>query len=247
MVRMDWTSYLMSGILAILLSWMTTACRFGNEVTPAENPDPITGYYLMRPQRVTLFVKLHTETSSRQGVHPAAQVPSPIGDIISNPAAAIFQDGLVFIGHSVPERQIDWLPTLLDEQLGLTTNGNGSPFIAWEEEKCLRQHFFQGSGLIHQDQSTSINGLNTRGRIELDLTFYHTFAGTETFDDCQTSLQAISECYQNSAACLGETQSEKEQMQTLQRERFEPYVDAGIIDLSDFIQIEAMGYEVSYE
>ncbi len=250
MFRIDWSSFFMSGILAIVLSWAVTGCRFGNSVTTAKNKDQITGYYEMRAQKIDLFTKLENEPSAREGVHSPNKIPAPIGSVTSNPSVLVMENldtGLGFIGHYIQSKRVDWLPILISPSFGVSTSGQGDRFTAWGDQKCVRQHFFQGSGSLNQEAARLIAAIQTRGRIEMDLTFYNTYTGQNSHSDCQASLASISQCYSDSTKCTGKSQQEKETQQRIQRLRFSPYIDAGIIDLSDLPNVEAMGYEVSYE
>src|SRR3954471_21243119 len=85
----NWISFFLYGAVAIVLSWATTGCRFGNYTETQTNPDQLSGYYVSEPKALTFFA---TTTSPQQKTAPVSQIPAEIGRYLTNPLVLIMLD-----------------------------------------------------------------------------------------------------------------------------------------------------------
>ncbi len=250
MRALDLPSYFVTAVLAVLMSWMVAGCKFGNSVQYAESPDQLTGYYEMRPQSVRLFLQLDGETGAREGQHPPSQIPYPIGAITTNPVILYMQDlkqGYGLLISALVSNPTDGLPIAVQNNTRLVTDGQSNLLLAWNDPACTRQYFFSGTGSIDPSIHTTFSSITTRGRIQMDLNFYYTITPQEGATSCDASLTAMAQCLQNVNACLGESADERQQVQEVQRLRYQPFLDAHLLTFEEFPRLRGFGFDVSYE
>lgn len=237
-----WTSYLLSGTVAILLSWMLSGCRFGNNVVTPENPDPITGYYQTQPQSLQFCVTFTSSATECRNVS-TNQVPSLISQVLTQPVALQVTDpnhgeALFFdpFGNGTA------LPISIDlSNLELSYLGYGNPTPLWSDENCTSQLFIESEGAITKTDPTEVSGLTTKGRIGLSIEVFEIYQGS-----CTNDLLEIEDCYSDANQCNGSTSSENAALQESVQNYFNPYIESGAMSSDDISDVSSLGYSVNY-
>lgn len=254
-------------LAALLLPLAAPGCRFGNSVErkAPQAEDPVEGYYETAPQQVVLAVHrpaLNPDTGAMEPRTFAAPVPLDqiiglLRNSITNPVALVVIDKQTREGALInPTLKGSYLPVfaLTDGRLDFT--GGSSPSPLWASPDCGDQLGFYLSGNANVGAGPLVTGstLPLRGRISMTATLIESFLGT-----CPSSLQAIADCYADEAACAscgpncpwGSTSANPDpspaQIRASVQNTFRPYLDAGLLQLSDLAQTQWIATEVQYQ
>ena len=251
MERPNWISYLFYGSLAIVLSWMTSGCRFGNrtetQAGSSSNSDPYSGYYVTAPKSLSFLV---TTTSTVQKSADVSQIPSEISTYLTNPVALVVTNlntgkAVITSPAMLNSDQGTSLPINLKSDLSLSFHGQSTSAELWTDTACQSYLDFQESGKVTQNtniQGPSGNTLALSGQLQLTFKITNYLSG-----DCTATLQFFANCYQDSTQCEGSTSDQNLRIQAAIQDTFAPYIDSGAMNFSDFPSVTSYGYEAAYD
>lgn len=251
----SWTSYVISGAAAIVLSWVISGCdfsKFGNHYEagePPENPDQISGYYETEAQTLDFCAALSGEGQLACASRPTAETPAFLASLMGNPVG-IYHD--IETGDTQlfnPARDpAPVLPTQVNgETLEIQFFGSAGAETFWKgDTTCTRTLHVSEQGMIHRyDEPRSVDW-NERlmyGTVEIVFTVMDEIVG----DGCDTVLQEIAACYNDAADCGGSDATENAELQDTARAIFGDWVETGAITTAEIPSAEILLYEVSYQ
>lgn len=239
------------GAMVVVITVAAGGCRIGNYSSKSNSgssdADPVTGYYDATPQSLQ-FCAAATTTQCMPA--STTQIPSFIGDNITNPLALILNDstsGEALMTAAVGgETAIPiWVGT---DNTELYYANNTSPQIVWLDSKCTTQLYLEEEGSIVRGAGHYVQGTKngrTVGSLTLMVQVIRTFDGAG--GACAPELQAMSTCYQNINQCGGATSAENQARQDHVRDLFETYIQAGTMTAADIPNVTAVAYEIHYQ
>lgn len=244
--------YWFTGTFAIVLSWilsgalagLMTGCRFGNNVEQPGNADTITGYYETQAQAMSFCASLTGGSGLLCAAVSTEQIPSMIGQIVTNPVALQLVDPSTGDAYLfAPGGSGSALPTHVDiATRKIDFVGAASPVTHWEDPSCTSQLYLEQLGQVSNGPQGNVQGYTTAGRLQLTTGVYYFYSGT-----CAQSWQEIRDCYGDAGLCGGANATENLAIQENVQALLDPYLDSSLITLSDIPSIEVLGYEVSYQ
>lgn len=235
-----WSLYWISGVLAILCSWVFSGCRVGNRVQAVTDADQISGYYELQSNTFNVCASLvHSNNNSCKPM-TTNQIPESLASVLTQPVALqvlSFETGRAALYDPLGDKMN--LPIFVDpdsKKLSVLAQGEDDLGLG-----CKSQFLLEMSGQLYEAPSQKIRGIPTRGRMELDLHLSTTFS-----IDCKAHLQEQLDCYLDVNKCAGTTQSQKEAEQEAVKAEYNLYVRSGVLDMNDLPNLGAAGYEISY-
>jgi len=246
-------------VCLVLLS--SSACRFGSRVEGGEPPsgggsggggtgaqtEKWSGYYEAEA-RTLEFCVLHEKDPDPSCIEisPSENIPSMISSIITNPSGFLVLDeskslGAIFSNTFDP--QVDpYIPTTINFGNGaLNVDAYTDPSTVFVDPACVYGRFVKGDGNLAQGGSGTINGIKTRGVLNLDLSVV-----TLTEGDCKPTLELMAACYQNENDCGGSSIDDNLRLQRRVQLYFGEYINSGALDPADIPGVQGMAYGVSY-
>jgi hypothetical protein len=239
----------------VLGSLMTviSGCRFGNHSSSDDGDaesDPVSGFYGTSPQTLKFCTTQSAGTVC--GNVATNQVPELIAEEMSDPVALILQDGgtgnAYFTAYNGGGQTA--LPVWVGEDnTTLKFVGSFNPSTLWPGTNCVSRMYLEEEGQVMPGEAADVPGYTskTRGRVQLQVRI------TEVFDDylagnsCVAALQAMSDCYQNSAQCGGADSSANENRHEYVQSIFEPYIQAHAMTAADIATTANISYEIQYQ
>ena len=240
--QLNWFYYLVTGTVAIIISWLFTGCRFGNNIERPSNPDTISGYYQTQPQTLQ-FCATHTTTKCNEVI--TNQIPQLISQVMSNPVALVMQD--LSTGDAVlvaPKGDGSALPVIVTPKNTLELNRSTRSSVLWDDRDCTFKIYVIEAGALTKESTpiTVGGGLPLSGRVQLDVQILTAFDAK-----CKASLDKMASCYQDKDTCGGSTDADNKSLQGSVQDLFNPYIEAKVMQVSDIPYISATGYEVLYK
>jgi hypothetical protein len=238
-------------MLAVFTAIVLTAfpaCKFGNYEKDPPGPSAIQGYY------ETLMNAQITVCATRPVVQPngvsqdqtnCAQVPSSHADpifsyVMTDPVDLAYDTatGLFFLTPINQSNPQITLPVISDNSGGLSFSGSIAPFtnpLMATHPNCVFNLSFTEQGTYGRPTGpfTTDTGLPLSGRIAMNFVWDYAPSGA----DC---AQWIEPCYQNASSCSAVDQQ-------VVSDEYSPFVDAGVLSISDLPNVEKLEYQVSYQ
>ena len=239
----SWTGYLLSGAMAVVLSWALGGCRFGNKVErDLSNLDTITGYYQAQPQSLRFCVTTASGTTCDDA--QTNLIPGTVANSVGNPSG--FQVDNLETGYALifdPFGQGEALPIFVDPaDLSLAYLGQTAESILWTDSNCTTTLYVEETGQLFQEALPDSQGLPLSGRMSLNVEIFSTYDG-----DCTADLTEIAACYDDEEDCGGVDAEENSLLQEIVQAVYSPYIQAGVLTVGDLPDVTAVGYQVSYE
>lgn len=241
----NWSSYIFTGTLAVILSWALSGCRLGNHVEEGPTPPPsLTGYYETAPQQLTFCTTLKPDANTVCNEVSVNLVPGLISSVMGNPIAfQIMNDETGEARFFYPFGSGYTMPVYVNKDTKeLSYIGSTQTEVLWIDPACTTQLYLEEKGMVNTGASNTVQGLTTVGRIALDIKVYSTYEGT-----CDDSLLDMENCFFDSNQCGGADATENGVLQTAVQNMYNPYIQAGVIKAEDISNISSLGYTVSYK
>jgi hypothetical protein len=169
---------------------------------------------------------------------------------MSNPVAFIVQDAqtgdAVIAAYNSGKSAIPvWLGT---DNTTLTFVSSFAPEAIWQDGKCTRRMYLEEDGALVPGEEVAVPGSarKTTGRITLRIRVTEVFEDASV-DACKTTLQVMSNCYQDIAQCGGADSAANAGLQSVVQELFGPYIEAGTMTAADIANATNIAYEVQYQ
>jgi hypothetical protein len=253
-MKSHWTSYFVTGSVAIIVSWALTitlsGCRLGNNAIYPAPADPISGYYASQAQSVVYSATLSGQTVTTTGA--VSQLDPLVSNTFTNPMAIELSAPGSLTGDLISGLNTqNALPlTLAADQMTLPpfTGAISDAVPAWlTDSSCTVQTFITYSGMLDPLGSTPSTGsigdtpVTLIGRLSLSVTISIVIQGST----CSTALQNISACYLNQADCAGQQSSDFS--------FFDPWIaaqtftGAGIANLTPNTTGASLSYQIQYQ
>lgn len=244
----NWVTLFFCGGIAIVLSWLASGCRWGNQesspASPPEAADPYEGYYNLTPKSLSYQATLNSAVEGtltpKQDNLPLSYMPELLAVYLTNPVYLVSGGnpkqgnyGLMPAHH--PEYGA--IPIDLYTDGSLSFEGTGSPFVVWKDPNCLSHIEITESGKLYQNASSQ-DGI--MGRIELAVMVVTKFQG-----NCEATLQTVATCYQDSSACPVDPKKDG-QLQLL-LETMDALVQTKVIQPSEISRLSDYTYTATYE
>ncbi len=249
---LNWMTVLASGIVVLAASALT-GCRFGNNVTYAQDSDP-TGYYGTTASSLQYCVGLLNQPAEdgaicREGM--INEIPARVGATMTDPVALITDktrsDGSAVLMENTLKIAETQFPVFVEQDRTLSVQISTKPGTFWRDENCQSRAYYTVQGALTSspvpdallsDGST----VKLKGRISAQFQVIETLEGS-----CVPTLQMVQACYQDSTQCGEDTADRNLQMQAVVRSIFGPYIEAGALTLNDIPSMLTFAYKVSYE
>jgi len=238
----SWISLLLSGSIAVILSWVASGCRVGDQVVAQPNPDQYSGFYLAQPQELK-FTATTDKTLSKDA--PLSSIPTEIGQYISNPVAFLLQDLKTGSAVLADPAGSQGFPITFNPDLTLTYQGTTTPSTFWHDKECQTYLEVLENGTLSKTVTGHIPAGNTRkimGEIHLTVQVNTLFNG-----NCRATFQSLANCYQDASQCEGSSSTENLQNQSAVIENFRPLLESETITPADIANLVNYSYEVSYQ
>ena len=250
----NWISLFLCGGIAVVLSWATSGCFFGNYQSPQPNPDQTSGYYVTLPQSLTFFATTQSGTQTKSA--DLSLIPSDVGQYLTNPVMVIMQSlstGSAALTSpalaAANSGNIPYLPiniaTPAANDSPLSYSQTSAPGTFWTDPNCQSTFDLVESGTL--TQTTAVmppagNTLPLKGELQLTLRLV-----TQLTGNCGPTLQTIADCYQDATQCGGTTSDQNQQIQTQVQTLFGPYIESEALALADLPTLSEYAFEVSYQ
>ena len=223
------------GSIAIVISWLLSSCRFGNNEESTSPPETWDGYYEMKAYALDLTVNLIS--GAHQTEAATSLIPAETQVLFSNPVIFTFDAGqnswfiynpfLGTLSFYVPFNEV----TGVIPEAGLVY---GSEFFG--SQTCqLRETLLIEDAKVTRTSGGFLAGVETKGRIRMDYTHVREFDG-----DCAATLQSAADCYDNELNCP-DPESHDFIVALLGL-----YVDEGLMSSNDFSDLLWVAHKVSY-
>jgi hypothetical protein len=165
---------------------------------------------------------------------------------MTDPVAILVENRKTGDGHLVASDGTGYaLPITVTAQGGLSAELASNVEAFWRAPGCLTQ-----VQLTEDGQATQVSGLGKTssglpisGRVQLLFHYVQLIDG----EDCETEMQAVLDCHQDSNLCGGATTEENQELQQNIQELFAPYVDAGAMTVQDIPSIRVLSFTARYE
>jgi hypothetical protein len=242
------SNYIMSGLVAIVLSgalMSMSGCRFGNRV---ENADPvtdeITGYYETQAQSLQFCVTTNNNGTVCQSA-PANQTPATVSSVMTDPVGLALQDestGYSYLVANANSSNNSAIPIYADKSGEVSFVGNTTADTLFQDDQCTGQLFIEEEGSFKRVNPYSFQGFTTYGRLSVNISMITEVRGT-----CAASLQAMQNCYNDVNQCGMSTLAENASEQAYVQGVFGPYIQAGVMTSADILNVTDLAYEVLYQ
>jgi hypothetical protein len=236
--------YLNTKILFLALGASALAgCQFGNrDVTTLTGYDTISGYYSSLPQSIAFHAEIGTG-APRDQPGLVNQMPDFIKTVMGNPVMLYFDDP---IGGAASLRSHSDTTTGIGTMITSTTSTFGASSTAYADVSgCRFQQAITNSGKFSQSPTTStIAGLNVRGKISLDYTITYSFIGDDI--DCNAVRANFQSCFQTGTTGCS-TDSASIFYPAFVKEVFGPFVNAGVMTDTEIGSTRGISYHAVYQ
>ncbi|MCC7443145.1 MAG: hypothetical protein IT285_16050 [Bdellovibrionales bacterium] len=248
-MRPNWTEYLVAGLAAVLLSWVT-GCRFGNHSSQTIKRTHSLPTYAFASElsEVRFCAFLEGVENPQCGSTGTESAPAWATDLIPG-VVAIQMDGEGSTSGAL-------FNPLSTEAFGLSTTFSPVTGALAHEASFEPQAFWWADGtcmntftLWQDGQATnagapeSVSGVKVSGRLGLAFTGINDYSGA----GCAQAFEQIELCHADAEQC-GETEPENNQvLHEALVEMFAPYLAAGAVTPAQLGEVRAIGYEVSFE
>lgn len=240
--KTSWSSYVLTGMLALVASWVMTGCRLGNNV---ESDDPATdasttdnGYYDLKPQKVTLCV--NTGTDHCVEVSPSVD-PESWSQVLTDP--------IIFVKENESEAV---LVSSVDTRYGIyiaprpnnsfVYDATGDLIQLWNDPACLEGLKNVGAGSYSVYDSPKKKGsFNIKGKVSFYFDALRHLEG-----NCTQTLNDMHACYDDHSQCGEANNGDNLAMQQAVRNYFALYIDNGVMTKDDIPSIRSFLYSIDY-
>lgn len=256
-----WTSYLFTGTMALLMSWMLTGCRFGNNVEedsgggettqPTPPSDQVSGFYVTVPRNLQYCVQFSDPNKKASCVSSSVHlIPSFITEVIVNPvafAALDYEEGrFALFDYDYPDQSnIPYFEIFADKGAKtMSYLGETGKMSFWDQAKdqcTLNRRLALEGSYSFEDRGAEVNGKTIGGKMDLQINV------GDFFEFCDASLSEMAVCYEDQNKCFPGNQTVARRRYQTVRSLFEPFVESGAIHPSEIAEIEFTLYEVQYE
>ncbi len=270
-VRPSWAQIALCGVVSVVISWVFSACRFGNHVdtppppepTPTPTPRPgITGFYETSFNSLTFLADPSSQTAQSS---TADKIPSFVGAAISSPVAFILtgnggEGNLVNAMEKNPDGSRTSLPMNADASGTLSYNvkekytSTKIPLLStplWtQDDSCLVSTLFMGSGKLNIADTYNNDHPSkwpVSGRVDLTFQVYVFFDPFSPTATCAPAMELLAACYVDNAKCDTDDPGLALERQKFAISLFKPYIDAGALHASDISNVTTLAYEVTYK
>ena len=242
----NWSSYFITGLMALMISFVfgaLTGCRFGNNQTTTSTTgvDTISGYYETLPQSLSLTVTTGTQTNTTSVT--TNFMPASLSAVMTNPIAVVIQNpvngqGLITNqsgtnGYSI---YVTGSNTSLAYSESATTQWMTN---CTETDTAVRQ----GSYSQYQTGPKLVEGVNSLGRVSLNITDSFAWVGT----DCASLATTFNTCFVNQDTCWGTTAVDRENENTDLHSVFDPFINSGVMTVDQIKTVTGISYQVDYQ
>jgi len=241
----DGASLFFGGAIAVFLSWIASGCRLGSFVDPAPiplNPDQISGYYVVLPQKLKLYA---TTAQTTQQTGAISLIPQEVAQFMTNPVALILEDLPSGAAALTTPKGKHALPVYVNTDNTLTYHGTTPNRTYWLDPECQSYLEIAESGKVIKTTSVTAplgNELPLTGKLELKIQVITQFEG-----NCLPTFSSIAKCYQDVTQCAGKDSTENETLQATVIELLNPWIQSKAILPADIPNLVNYAYEVSYQ
>lgn len=257
---LGWLSYLLSGTLAMVMSWAFTGCKLGNDETKSDTRLEVqSGVFQTTPTSLSVCRALVGENGSwcgkiepQSGVELSEVIPGRAGEIMKNPVGLLIpdlQEGFAFFIDPNAEGSVtvnESIPTFI------ATNGEfeastGTSLLpveskrVWRDSSCPYGVYIQNEGSVTMRKVSDESPYFGTARMNLDLRYV--FPESE----CDVALEEMERCYKDPSDCSGASAEEDEANYNTVLNLFLYYVGVGLISADDISELQELGYLISYE
>jgi len=245
---LQFSNYLIYGGVALILSWVLTGCRFGNQVEEKDqnaNSDTISGYYKMEPKSYGLCAQL-SDTDTPTCAEPSTKtIPQDVNDTFSNPIAILLRDASN--GRTQIFNPFVNNPSILEiafDTSSRKTEGAGESSTYLDSNKeCYDYAYLLATGELNDSNSGQVLKNKTiRGSFHFQWVEYHSFNGS-----CANILSLIKDCYVNQNNCGQSSDDANFTEHTYWVNFFKPYIDAQVISVAEIPKLVEFFYQVNYQ
>ncbi|MGK5085164.1 hypothetical protein WDW37_17895 [Bdellovibrionota bacterium FG-1] len=238
------TAFVTGALLTVL-----SGCKLGNNIAaPTSSPtDPVTGFYGTQPQTLT-FCASHPATECNSVA--TNQIPQLIATEMTNPVAFILADATTgqaeIVDYTLGKTALPiWMDT---DNTTLSLVENFAPNPIWQDGKCTMRLYLEEEGTLVPGESKPVPNTTrfTMGRITLTIRVTQVFENASV-GACQTTLQAMSNCYQDISQCGGADAAANKALQTEVQNIFETYIQAKVITAAEIATATNIAYEIQYQ
>jgi hypothetical protein len=241
----SWLSYFFTGTVAMIVSWALGAamsgCRFGNHIEDGntKTKDPYEGFYETRP----VSVRYCGQSAAGTVCQNVNVVPDFTAHFMTNPVA-LLRDSTGKYFFLSPQATDDYaLPTEPKPDRTIAFSATSKPETAIDDAACVYQIGLDETGqLTTEGPYTSGTKLPLSGRAVLTIDVVDHYDGA-----CGPTMTRFHDCYVDVNACWGTSFAENEKLHAETLSRFDPYIDAGVLNVSDIPTATTLGYSVRYE
>lgn len=206
------------------------------------NPDQTSGYYATTPARPSFCA---THSTSQCADVATDQIPATFQSVVSNPVGVAMKDltsGLAYLVNS--DGSGNALKIDVDMPTGkLSLIGSSGANTFWLDASCTIEMFLQESGALtrYGTSTVSTTGLTVIGGMQLKVQMIQEIKG-----DCAHSFSQVHDCYLDPLQCGGSDNTENLNLQTSVKGLLDPYINAGVMSLSDLPNLKTLAYELNY-
>lgn len=251
-------SYFYAGAMALVLSWAMlslTGCRLRNAVEYKQETEgfELLGRYAAEADSVQFCAKHSGAQScatldSGNSTDVPAQVPVLAQSLMSDPVYLWKSRSDPQWGAIQSSENGSNLPVALLEQGGLylwVENRHyklAGPFFPTEPTatSCKLILSAEGSGV----RGPARNGLE--GSLDFDLVFRIVFQNESGTTGCRDFLQDMVDCALDQTTCGGAKPTDNAALQFQALDRFEPYIEAGILTWAQVPNLTELAYTIGY-
>ena len=247
----SWTSYLFSGVMALILSWAVTGCRLGNHVENQPQEPSHIKFYATTSQTFALSASYIPQATPEDGLQvkqdtaPLDEIPSFIQQIMSDPVAFFFDPQNQNEGAVLSykwQKGDPGIPVTYDANMNFGAPAQSRAYD-WTVDgyHCTRTLSEEvKDGLIvaapapYQVTVDANQKLTVSGKLELTYTRVDSFDG-----NCAPLLQYAADCLSRRIACKPDTLA-------LFEDIFDPFVNR-VLTIDDIATVSSVSYSVSYK
>ena len=249
----SWTSYLAAGTAAIMLSWFLTGCRLGNRTNNGTPPpaDTLTGVYSNTPSAMETCILKAGQTDPVCASPAPSVAPAELLSLMSDPVAVGIVDTStgdtrIFSPFATPDSQgkvpaISITTTLSD---GTMSGGGTYPVVTyWTDTACQETDKTQLKGALNTTGAgTIVQNYTIKGRIQFSYASYTYLDG-----NCAASTAAVVACLQDVTKCLQADAATNQAQQNFWKSYYKPYIDSGLMTISDIPNVVTLAYGVLFQ
>lgn len=239
-------SYLVSGTLAILASWILTGCRFGNHVERADSVENLTGYYRSQPVRLMFKAVLQPQggaVETREFAGNTDHLPDNWDIFLTDPSGVAMDPAssqgflMGIVGDKGYKTPIQFTQA---GQFNLVTPPQEIRFT--DSPPCTQVWTLEGAGTLTQTAKSTYKDFPTRGNLSLTTSGDRRYQG-----DCSNVLGIFQSCLQDLTKCPGSTETDQKTWQGFVAGVYGPAILAGGITANDIQAIQELSYTLVYE